>query len=70
MEVKSGVGVIAMLLINSQEVLQIALNLPSSATNLGVYSELGRMPLYIRRHFQMIKYWAKLVNCSYYSQLL
>ena len=26
---------------------KFALNLPSSATNLGVYSELGRMPLYI-----------------------
>ena len=44
---------------------KIALNLPSPATNLGVYSELGRMPLYIRRNFQMIKYWAKLANCSY-----
>ena len=42
---------------------KFTLNLPSSLQTC--YSELGRMPLYIRRNFQMIKYWAKLANCSY-----
>ncbi len=33
-----------------------------STSNVGVYGELCRYPLYINRHIRMIKYWFKLVN--------
>ena len=59
-------NVITLLIIHRQ----FCKNLPSSATNLGVYGELGRRPLCIRRKLQMIKYWEKLANLSIHSPLL
>ena len=34
-----------------------------STSNVGVYGELGRFPLYINRYTSIIKYWLKL-NCT------
>ena len=33
-----------------------------STTNMMVYSELGRLPLYISRDIGIVKYWIKLLN--------
>ena len=36
------------------------LRVPSSATNVGIYGELGRKPMQIRRSLLVIKYWFRL----------
>ena len=36
------------------------LKVPSSATNVGVYGELGRKPMQLRRSLLSIKYWLRL----------
>ena len=38
------------------------LGVKNSTNNLAVYSELGRFPLYIKRHTRIIKYWLQLFN--------
>jgi len=40
------------------------LNVKTSTTNMGVYGELGRYPLYITRHVCIIKYWSKIILSS------
>ena len=45
-------------------------NVPPSATNVAVYGELGRMPMYLRREVLMIKYWLRLTSCFDISSLL
>ena len=47
-----------------------ALNVPISATNLGIYGELGRFPLNVKRHTRVIKFWSKLTKCKDWSPLL
>ena len=42
---------------------KMVLNVPPSATNVAVYGELGRMPMYLRREILMIKYWLRLTSC-------
>ena len=42
------------------------LNVKLSTSNVGVYGDLGRYPLYISRYVRMLKYWFKLLytdNC-------
>ena len=38
------------------------LNVRTSTSNIGVYGELGRYPLYIARYIKNLKYWFKLLN--------
>ena len=38
------------------------LGVKRSTTNMMVYSELGRWPLYISRNIRIVKYWIKLLN--------
>lgn len=38
------------------------LNVKISASNAGIYGELGRYPLYVNRYVRVIKYWFKIVN--------
>jgi len=38
------------------------LNVRTSTSNVGVYGELGRYPLYIARYIKIMKYWFKLVR--------
>ena len=38
------------------------LNVPSSATNAGVYGELGRKPMSLRRNLLTVKYWLRLLT--------
>ncbi|KAL4219933.1 hypothetical protein ACF0H5_020345 [Mactra antiquata] len=38
------------------------LQVKQSTSNLAVYGELGRFPLFINRHTQIIKYWCKIIN--------
>ena len=42
------------------------LNVPSSATNISVYGELGRIPLKIRRNILLIKILATSFNITQY----
>ena len=49
---------------------KMVLNVPPSATNVAVYGELGRMPMYLRREVLMIKYWLRLTSCFDISSLL
>ncbi len=42
------------------------LGVKRSTSNVGVYGELGRYPLYISRYTRILKYWFKLIktdNC-------
>jgi len=39
---------------------KFALGLPTTASNLACYGELGRSPLNIRRKVQLIKYWLRI----------
>ena len=34
----------------------------SSTSNVAVYGELGRLPLYVNSYVQIIKYWLKIVK--------
>ena len=43
---------------------KFALNVPISATNLGIYGELGRFPLNVNRYTTVIKFWSKLTKCK------
>jgi hypothetical protein len=38
------------------------LGVKTSTCNMGVYGELGRVPLYISRYVRIIKYWCKIVQ--------
>ena len=38
------------------------LGVKRSTTNMMVYSELGRLPLYISRNIRIVKHWLKLLN--------
>ena len=49
---------------------KFVLNVPISATNLGVYGELGRFPLNVKRYTRVIKFWSKLTKCKDWSPLL
>ena len=41
---------------------KFALGLPTSATNLACYGELGRPPLMIRWKLKILKYWIRIVT--------
>lgn len=41
---------------------KMILGVSQKACNAAVYGELGRVPLYINRHVQIIKYWLKVIN--------
>jgi hypothetical protein len=41
-----------------------------SATNLAIYGELGRYPLYINTIISMIKYWVRLCKNTHHDPLL
>ena len=43
---------------------KFALNVLTSATNLGIYGELGRFPLNVKRYTRVIKFWSKLTKCK------
>ena len=52
---------------NSHEIIHIQfckriLGVKKSTTNMMVYSELGRLPLYISSNIRIVKYWTKLLN--------
>ena len=52
---------------NSHEIIHMQfckriLGSKRSTTNMMVYSELGRLPLYISRNILIVKYWIKLLN--------
>ena len=49
---------------------KFALNDPTSATNLGIFGELGRFPLNVKRYTRVIKFWSKLTKCKDWSPLL
>ena len=38
------------------------LNVKNSTSNMGVYGELGRYPLFINRYSRIVKYWCKIVE--------
>ena len=40
------------------------LNVKLSTSNVGIYGELCRYPLYISRYVRIIKYWCKIVNTN------
>ena len=40
------------------------LNVKTTCSNMGVYGELGRYPLYINRYTRIIKFWCKIVSSS------
>lgn len=40
------------------------LSVKTSTCNMAVYGELGRYPLYINRHYRIIKYWSRVVNSN------
>ena len=40
------------------------LKVRKSTINATVYAELGRYPLYITRHVQIVKYWFKVINTN------
>ena len=42
--------------------LKYILCVKSSTSNMAVYGELGRYPLYISRYVRIIKYWTKVVQ--------
>ena len=41
---------------------KLILGVRSSTSNVAVYGEFGRLPLYINRYVQIIKYWLKIVK--------
>lgn len=43
---------------------KFVLGVKRSTTNMGVYGELGRYPLYIERYVRIIKFWCKLILCD------
>ena len=52
---------------NSLEIIhmqfcKLILGVKRSTTNMMVYSELGRLPLYISRNIRIVKYWIQLLN--------
>ena len=52
---------------NSHEIVHMQfckriLGVKRSTTNMMVYSELGRLPLYISRNIRIVKYWIQLLN--------
>ena len=52
---------------NSHEIIHMQffkriLGVKRSTTNMMVYSELGRLPLYISRNIRIVKHWLKLLN--------
>ena len=53
-----------------QKICEFTLNVPSSATNISVYGELGRIPLKIRRNILLIKYWLHLSTSHNISPIL
>jgi hypothetical protein len=38
------------------------LNVRANTSNVSIYGELGRYPLYINRYVRIIKFWCKLIN--------
>ena len=49
---------------------KVILRVPSSATNVGVYGELGRKPMQIRRSLLVIKYRFRLSTSCNVSPIL
>ncbi|XP_053375235.1 uncharacterized protein LOC128547230 [Mercenaria mercenaria] len=41
---------------------KLLLHVKTSTCNYGIYSELGRYPLYVNRYVRIIKYWLKVVK--------
>ena len=49
---------------------KFALELPTSTTNIAVYSDLGRVPLSIRHKVSLLKYWLRITTSTDISPLL